>query len=270
MKNSFIWIFFLFLLASCSSRPRNVLPENKMVDLMADMELAEAYINTARSSSSQDRIDIGKSVLQAHGVSQETLDTTLAWYGRNMDEYTELFEKVDKKILQRRDKLTEESGIKIKESDNLWIYSPHLVVSPLSGRDNFVFSIPHPPIEKGDLLKLTFALPNATSIKSSFGVEYTDGSGEAAIAHMSSKRSVEFTFQTDTSRTVSRIFGIMNLKEMKDNPIYVDSLKILAEPFDSLSYLSKRRSQKSFGGNFLNHEESSSRDSKFDKIKKID
>ena len=75
---------FLGLFASCS-RPSNVLSEKKMVDLLVDMELSEAYVNTQGGiSTSEDRVNMGKRVLEIHKVSEETLDTTLAWYGRNL------------------------------------------------------------------------------------------------------------------------------------------------------------------------------------------
>lgn len=237
----------LVIVSSCGDRPSNVLSEDKMVSLMVDMELAEAYQNTTHTASGQERIDIGKRVLKMHGVSEETLDTTLAWYGRNIDEYSELFKKVDKEIIKRQKKYTEIPGQQIQVSDNLWQFGEHLIISPLSGQDAFSFSLNHPEIEKGDLLEISFALPNALALNGTLGVEYTDGSGDAVVSNFSSKKSILLSLQTDSSRSVSKIFGSMHFKDINANPVYIDSLKIIAEPIDTANYKTKRRNLKSFG-----------------------
>ena len=246
-KYHFSLLFFsLFIFVSCGSRPSNVLKENEMVKLMADMEIAEAYANTQTSISPHDREEMGKRVLEAHGVSEETLDTTLAWYGRNMDDYSELFEKVDKEISKRRKKYTEIPDQDSKETDNLWIYGEHLVVSPLSGQDAFSFNIPYPALEKGDRVKLSLYLPNSSNLKNTLGVEYTDGSGEATLSN-STRNNVSLELHTDSSKTVSRIFGMLHLKDTKNLPLYIDSISIKGEPIDTTEYRSKRKLQKKFG-----------------------
>ena len=248
MHKSGLYIFLsltLFVAFSCG-RPSNVLKEKEMVDLMVDMEIAEAYVNTQNNLTYHDREDIGKRVLEAHGVSEETLDTTLAWYGRNMDEYSELFEKVDKEINRRRKKYTEIPGQKLKETDNIWTFGDHVVISPLSGQDAFTFSIPRPALEKGNLVKLSLYLPNSTNLKGTLGVEYTDGSGESTMTNFT-RNSVKMEIQTDSSKTVSRLFGIMHLKDTKNLPLYIDSISIKGEPLDTTEYKSKRRMQKGFG-----------------------
>lgn len=253
MKNKLKSVIRLSLLGmlpffvSCSDRPSNVLSEDKMVKLMVDMELTEAYVNTNVGSSSKDRIDLGERVLKAHGVTEETLDTTLAWYGRNMDEYSQLFEKVDKEIEKRRKKYTEIPGEKQKEPDNLWPFGQHVIISPLSGSNSLTFNVRQPEIEKGDIIEFSSYLPNPTGIKGTFGVEYTDGHGEVMISSFPSKNKIQISLQTDSSRVVSRIFGVMSVKEISSLPLYLDSISLKAEPLDTLNYRSKRRSQKSFG-----------------------
>ncbi|MCH5228484.1 MAG: DUF4296 domain-containing protein [Muribaculaceae bacterium] len=240
-------LFSLFLLLSCSDRPRNVLPEKKMVNLLVDMELAEAYATTQLSPSSKEKVELGKKVLELHGVSEETLDTTLAWYGRNMDEYSELFDKVDKEIQKRRELYTEDLHQPVKGMINIWPYPSHLILSDLSGYDNISFSIPSPDIKKGDILKLSFFMPNAAGLKSTFGVEYSDGNGEATVLNLSGKKNLEMELQSDSGKTVSRIFGTIHIKEKQALPLFIDSISIKSEPFDSLTYRNKRRTQKGYG-----------------------
>lgn len=244
----FCVFFFLLIvfMVSCSDRPSGVLKEKEMVDLLVDMQLAEAYTHTQNTLSNHEREDLGKRVLIAHGVSAETLDTTLAWYGRNMDEYSDLYEKVDKELQKRRKKYTENPADIYKEIDDLWPYSQHLVISPLSGHDSFTFSLLHPEIKKGEILQFSFYLPNSVGLRGTLGVEYEDGRGEATITN-TTRNKVMVEVQTDSSKVVKRIFGTMHVKDLKKLPLYIDSISLKGEPIDTINYRSKRRSQKSFG-----------------------
>lgn len=245
--NSFLTLLFTALLLAACGRAKGVLPEDEMVDLMVDMELAEAYVNTEMGGSNRERIEMGRKVLAAHGVSEESLDTTLAWYGRNMDKYAQLFNKVDREIEIRRKHYKALEGTTVKESGNLWLLNPHVVISPLSGFDAFSFTLPNPETDKGDILIWSMNLPNQASVKGTLGVEYSDGSGEANVVNTSSKNHVEIAFYSDSARTISRIFGTLHFKDEVKKPIYIDSIMIKTESIDTLNYRSKRRAQKIFG-----------------------
>lgn len=237
-------IILIVVAAACSDRPKEVLDEDEMVNLMVDMQLAEAYTNSHYQSGT-DREEIGKRVLQQHGVSQETLDTTLAWYGRNLDEYTGLFEKVDKKIGERRDRLMQVPGMEDSGAgEDLWIYQPHLMISELSGDNGFKFDFPVSQIEKGRKLQLSFYLPNALNLKSTFGVKYSEGGGEVLVSNFTSKNEIEIELQTDTAKSVSGIFGWVNFKDNFKYPVLIDSISIVTLPIDSAKYMANRRSQK--------------------------
>ena len=255
MKNNFLRILFqaifcfclIFGVMGCRKRPSGVLSENKMVSLLADMEIAEAYANTQMSASSKEKLEMGQRVLEAHGVTNEQLDTTLAWYGRNMDEYSSLYDKVDAEIMKRKEKYIDTGGIAQMEADNLWPYSPHLILSPLSGRESFVFQLPNIQAERGSEVELTFSLPNTTAFKGTLGVDYTDGHGETSSSNFSSKHHVRMLLQTDSAKDISRIFGILEIKDKIDENLYIDSIRLSVLPFDSLAYKNNKRNQRIYG-----------------------
>lgn len=242
-------ISFLFLLLSCGNRPKEVLSEKEMIDLMADMQIAEAYASSNNSRDNDKRLEMGKAVLAKHGVTQEQLDTTLAWYGRNLDEYSALFEKVDKQILKRRKKYTNQGAeTETDESkDNLWPYGRHIMISESSNSNGLVISLPGGSLEKGDRLTLSMHIANSAPMRGVLGVEYLDGTSEAYIASQSnSKTKYEISLQTDTSKTVKRIYGTLTPRESKALPVFLDSIKMLRIPYDSLEYRNKR-TQKQYG-----------------------
>lgn len=248
MKSNHLKWFFSILVAafflSCSDRPKNALSEKEMVNLLVDMQLAEAYENTLNTSNSKSRLDLGKRVLEAHNISQESLDTTLAWYGRNVDDYAELYDKVDKEILKRKKKYTAVEDAQTV-SDDLWPYPEHLLFSSQSDDDTFSFIFPISDLEKGNSLHWNFYLPNSTGIKSILGVEYSDGRGEVIINN-SNKSINKIEFQTDTAKEVKRIFGSIHIKDSKAFPVYIDSIALETTPLDTLIYKNKKRNQKTY------------------------
>lgn len=243
----FIPVVLIVLTVACGRRPSYVLSEDKLVDLIVDMELTEAYVTSEMGASSQERIAMGRQVLEYHGVSEETLDTTLAWYGRNMDEYSKLFEKVDKEIESRREHYTKIEGVVEKEGDDLWIYNPHQIISPLSGDEFLTFSIPVAEIEKGNKILLSFYLANPVTVKTTLGALYKEGGGEAINSSFNSKNKIEVEFYSDSAKNISNVFGIVNFKDKKNSQLYIDSISLKSEPMDTLNYRHNRRNLKKFG-----------------------
>lgn len=238
------------LFCGCSKRPKGVLSERKMVSLMADMQLAESYSNTVGLTrhGKDERDALGKGVLSAHGVTQEQLDTTLAWYGRNIDEYSGLYEKVDKEIVSRRKKLLNEEDKKedFNSADMLWPYQTHGVLSALGNSDAWILSIESPEISRGDVLEWTMRLSESAAFNGVLGVEYDDGTSDATSQMFSGKKKYEMRLQTDTAKLVSRIYGTLRLKDSDSKPVFADSIMLRRSPFDSIEY-NKHRSLRHYG-----------------------
>lgn len=238
------------LLCGCSKRPKGVLSEKKMVGLMADIQLAEAYSNTAGLSryGNDERGNLGKGVLSAHGVTQEEVDSTLAWYGRNMDDYAELYEKVDKEIATRRKKLMkeEDNHSEVNSADMLWPYQTHGLLSSLGNTDAWILSLESPDLNKGDVLEWSVRMSESSAFTGVLGVEYADGTSDALTQMLSGKQKYEMRLQTDTGKVVSRIYGSLRLKDDSHKPIFADSIMLRRLPFDSLEY-NKHRSLRHYG-----------------------
>lgn len=228
------------LAPACSDRPKEVLSEKEMVSLMADMQLAESYANSLphSSDSEKEREEMGEAILKQHGVSREQLDTTLAWYGRNFDDYNLLYEKVDKEIISRRKKMMkgEEERNVVREGDMLWPFGQNGLLTNLGTTDSWILSIPNPDIEKGDRLVWTMHANKSSDLTGVLGVEYEDGSGENNRQNMLGRNKVEITLQTDTGKIVKRIYGTIRLKDRGQMPLFTDSIQLRRLPYDSLEY----------------------------------
>lgn len=234
----------------CSGKSSDVIPENRFIDLMADMQLAEAYAdnNPDGRDIMTRRNELAKSVLSGYGVTQDQIDSTLSWYGKNIDKYSELYEKVDKRIAEKRAAI-EKDGKPVQEisGDDLWPYSRHGFISSLGANDGWILSIRHPEIKKGDRLTWTMKPDNMTKqFNGVLGVEYEDGSSEAVNTQISMSNIVELTLQTDSGKNVERIYGSVLLKTKPERPVFVDSISLRRIPYDSLEY-SRYRYQRKYG-----------------------
>lgn len=236
MKRTGIFtIIALGLLTSCINRPDKVLSDKEMAPVVADLQLAEAYAQSHTGMNGTKREELVEYVLQKHGVTREEFDSTMSWYGRNIDDYQKLYALVDKELVKSSKRLNGASG-GASGSTDLWPYRRMALISEKSQTNALDFSILSPYVEKGDRLK--FSLRMRMPVKSTvlLGVEYDNGSMEYTRQDAGSKRKVEISLQTDSSFTVKRIFGNLLVADSRDLPLWIDSIYMNTAPYDSLEY----------------------------------
>ena len=233
-----VFLIFSIMVCSCTDRPKEALSEDKMVDLLTDIQLAEGYYNTVGPGKAN-RDAIINSILKKHGVSQAQLDSTVAYYGRNIDDYYKLYGKVEKRIRNLSYNATADESV---ETDDIWPYSRFASLLSNQNSNGISFSFPADNIESGNLLEWKFRLPNQESVEASLGVEYTNGLVSIAKKNLSGNRSISIELQTDTAFNPKRVFGVMQADDYA-RPLWVDSIKLVKAPFDSINYY-KINSQK--------------------------
>lgn len=236
-----ILLSVILLSAGCSKRPKDILSEDKMVDIMVDLQIAEAYERSGNSNdylNGKDREMLGRGVLMQHGVTVEEMDSTLAWYGRNMDEYPKLYKKIDAALNKRQIKYARAAG----ESENvgsfadLWPYSRHFVIDQRSLTDGIVANIPVTEVTPGDKLTWKMIVEGASTRNLTLGVDYENGTSE--IYHISNRtfdKWVEISLQTDSTLSVDRVFAIADF----GNPlkrILIDSIQLSHHPLNREDY----------------------------------
>lgn len=242
-------LYFLILLlpiaVSCTDRPDNVPSDSKMVKIMADMEMAQAYLQSKGrgENSMENREKILNYVLRKNGMTREDFDSTLAWYGRHIDIYDDLYAKVDKELARRESKISGNSVEML--STDLWPYSRHLVISSKSSANNLAFSIPTTEIEKGDRLTWKFRLNTPSEGTALLGVRYSDGSASYTSQTLNGD-NIEVFLQTDTSRIVRDIYGNLRVN-LSRSFVGLDSLSLSSAPYDSTIYYRINTSKRYFG-----------------------
>ncbi len=247
-----VLIIGTIILYSCSRRPKGILNENQTVELLSDLQLAASYSDQHTYGSTRDsaRIKLAWGIMKHHQVSQAEFDSTLAWYGKNVDEYEKVLEKV-KVSLEKKRKQTviEQERETMQDNNDLWIASPNMILSSL-GNDILTFSIDNPEIEKGDNILWSLRMQQAPQYYLLLGLEYEDGRVRYITNTGSSKSKLEVSLQTDTSSTPLRLFGQMGLSDPSSLPVYIDSISLKRTPFDSLEYRRRLNIQRTLNRKF--------------------
>lgn len=231
---------FVGLTGSCNRRPEKVLDEDKMVDLMVDMQLAEAYYTTHNGPT--DRMDkeaLTASVLKKHGVTQEELDSTIVYYGKNIDDYYRLFAKVEEKLKGRT-----QSGRHAEEvqqiEDDIWPYGPFTMVMANQATDGIIFSMPVANLTPGIKLEWKMRLTTPDGVEGMLGVEYENGISALKKQNAGSTPAFSIPLQTDTAQRIKRVFGVLTVPD-GIKPLWVDSIRLVKTDFDSLEYYAIRQ-----------------------------
>lgn len=241
MKRLLIPCVLPALLAGCSGRPDGIIPEAEMVEIMADLQIAEAYDrngNLDPGMQGMNRELLGRGVLMDHGVTVEEMDSTLAWYGRNMDQYARLYKKVDERLTAMQQKYAKAAGESESDgpSTDLWPYGRHFVVDGNQLTDGLIVNINVPDLEVGDRLTWKMKTHGATSRHLTLGVDYDDGRSEIVDNVFNGMEPwVETSLQTDTLHGVTRIFAVLDVDKSAGR-VYVDSIQLLHYPFSREEY----------------------------------
>ncbi|MDE6339568.1 MAG: DUF4296 domain-containing protein [Muribaculaceae bacterium] len=237
-KLPFMLLAVVIALSGCNKRPKGVLSDKEMVQLIADMEVAEVYIQQSNQSfyndSSKDKAV--QWVLNKRGINKADFDSTITWYGKNIDVYYDLYAKVDAELAKREKKATGESGDIVISGSDLWPYSKHIVLSELSNSNSVKFSILTDEVEKGDRLNLKMRTKGLQNGSVLIGVDYETGPTSYASHNHNGNNRIDISLQTDSARVVKRIYGYVRAKDSKQMPVWLDSIALERLPIDSTQY----------------------------------
>lgn len=214
-----------------------VITESKLVQLLADLEVADAYCRRPMGETSYGRDSIGLAIMKDYGVTPEQVDSTLSWYGRNLDDYALLYRKVDSELDKRMKTAAHNNGVKVSEGDEIWPYSQFLTIRPSDRSQNFAFRMEASELPSGSSLEWKMRQSSGDGLELLLGVDYADGDSRFSTATSFGDRTTSLKFQTDSARTVANIFGIIrSTSTTLRNDLMVDSISLTVHPMDSTNY----------------------------------
>lgn len=230
-------------LCSCQKTPDYVIKPQEMAELLADVHTGEAVVEANYTSFSNDssKKALRQAIFDKHGVTHEQFDTSLVWYGHNIDKYLEVYDNTIK-ILQERynatgSQIAMEETAMFGDSADVWQLSRHAIINSrypsnmlsvdLIGDENF---------EPGDIY--TFRARAIDNQERNINWLITANYDDGYIDVLSTSNTIpannwcEITFVTDSTKRLERIRGTL---EFKADPTPITDIWL-----DSISLVRKR------------------------------
>ncbi|MCD7978393.1 MAG: DUF4296 domain-containing protein [Tannerellaceae bacterium] len=227
-------------LSGCSRTPRGVLSEKQMQAVLTDMQIAEAMIGvdykTYADSAYKDALY--QSVFRKHKITQAVYDSSLVWYGRNLDTYMKVYDRVkvdlEQQIKDLGDVQASAAPGSRQDSVDIWPRRSMLVLKPNAAFNGVVFDIKPPSSYSSGsrfvlgmhVLGLTDDMPNKPEIR----ISAVQGDTTIIVNDKIFQDGYhETVLQTLPTRQVRRVYGYIRMDNSDKNyfQVTVDSLNLM-------------------------------------------
>lgn len=230
------WAVVLF--SACSHTPEGVLSEKKMRDVLVDMQMAETIINEDpyTYSSFEKKNALFQSVFQKHRLTQAEYDSSLMWYGRNIDIYMRVYdmamEEVDERIKDLGDVKAEAFDAFDADSIDLWVDKKYYVFSSKAVSNLLVFDLnpsePYPADSRfvWEMQLWGLAMDKNQLLEVNLRAEQMDTTlmEKTEISHDGFHR---LTLHGLSDRPINRVYGYIRMKSsLPHHKIYIDCLQL--------------------------------------------
>lgn len=143
MRRPVIYIITVFftvvVFCSCGRRPRYVISEDKMMEVLFDIRLAQAiYGNNTQfySDSAKDALIAG--VLEKYDITQAQLDTSLIWYADNIEQYRIINDSVSSRLKAKSNLvMTQKSKMDMSSSQKDYLIPPFFYLNQFTSTLRF-------------------------------------------------------------------------------------------------------------------------------------
>ena len=255
------------VLWACSSTPSGVLSKEKMAQLLADLYIAETVVDQSRGSYTTDSSKkvLKQSIFLRHNVTAEQVDTSLRWYGYNMDKYVEVHDRVIE-ILEKDIEEAQANAGAGRGSDNGLNATRYVVdgdsvdvwpdihwrrMSRMSPSDIMTFALTTDQHwERGDIYDLSARMTDAPGmLEMTIVVEYQDGSKEYSTFQQGGDGWKRVSLALKPDKSASGVYGTITYAPAEKEEAFIDSISLVRTRNDSRSR-SIRASQKSLSNRY--------------------
>lgn len=140
-----------FTLAGCKvKRPKEVLSETKMENLLYDYHIAKAMGEDLPYNDNYKKALYVESVFKKHGTTEAVFDSSLVWYTRNTELLSKIYEKVNKRLKSQRDQINHLIAVRDKkpqlsapgDSIDVWAWNKIAVLNSTPLNNKLTFTLP--------------------------------------------------------------------------------------------------------------------------------
>ncbi|MDE6575034.1 MAG: DUF4296 domain-containing protein [Muribaculaceae bacterium] len=245
LKRTAIISLAIPLLCACSKVPRGIIAPHDMAMLLADLHTGEAVVDLNHSTYYNDslRLTLKQSVYLRHGVSSEQVDSSLAWYGRNigkyMDVYDETIEILEQRLIESGNRVAGEASLSIAgDSVDVWPNARFITVSERMPSRTLTFSFSRDNNwEPGDVYTWRVKLFNHYGVSQwMLASEYEDGTVEYMSSEITGDGRKEIIFISDSTQQAVRVFGYFVASARRGTEMRMDSIEMIRKRLDPSIY----------------------------------
>lgn len=253
MRKLLYIIIVLVVACACKRTPGYVIKTDEMSALLADMHMAEAVVENDYGSYASDssRMALKQAVLERHGVTPEQFDTSLVWYGHNIDEYLQVYDGTIELLKARQAAAGSASVMAMSiggDSAEIWPGSRYMALSQRLPSSMVGFDFKNDDnFEPGDIYTFRIkVLDNPGSrVKWAMAANYAEGGLDVLTLNISPQQNgwAEVTFVTDSTLTLDRIRGHFEVEtdDNKSGEIWVDSISLVRRRLTPEAYQQRFR-----------------------------
>ena len=240
------WIAgMLWCLTACHHVPEEVIPPGKMEDLLVDIHTSEGLMEIEYTlfNTPEKKEAARKAILQKHKVTEEQFDTSLVWYGKHLDDYIKIYDRVIERLKAQDDALRAEieagemqTLTRPGDTVNIWKQENYFTLQPglLQGILTFNIAVDENfQIQDEFVLRLNvMAFPRyeAAPLQVLLGVEHTNDSIRYVTGEISKNGWAEFTLSSDSIIPIRQVFGnivLTSAGDRKKQEIYLDPVQLI-------------------------------------------
>ena len=241
----YIAILLPFLCWSCSKAPSGILSEKEMQRVMTDVYLAEAMIGIDYNAYKSDSMKqaLYESVFRKHGITQALYDSSMVWYGKNMDIFMGVYERMIKDIDMRVDALGDiqaEAVSSSRDSVDIWPRRTYLFLSPNMLFNGTNFDIrPEESYPSGSIFVLgmrVWGLDKHMKHYPELRIAVDQGDTTITVTDQIRQDGYhEMTLRSVPVKKVKRVYGSIRLDNggMNYYKVYLDSLNLMRYNYGS-------------------------------------
>ncbi|WP_080904817.1 DUF4296 domain-containing protein [Parabacteroides sp. Marseille-P3160] len=224
---------------SCGRTPDGILSQKKMKEVTLDIKLAEAMIEADYNAYTDysRREALYRSVFEKHKITEAVYDSSLIWYGENLEVYMEIYNQLgnelDGKIKEMGDiKPEKEMPVSPNDSIDIWPLRRLYTFTPDHPRLIAFDMKPEIPYTAGSVFVLGVNIWGMTpqtgpAPELRLTVEQSDTT-MTVLKNLDRDGYFETEVQTLPSQQVRRVFGYIRMmsNRTEDLKIYIDSLSL--------------------------------------------
>lgn len=230
------------ILCACSRQPDDVLDKEEMASLLADIHMGESIVESNSSAFPNDSVKraFRQSIYARHGLTSEQVETSLAWYGYNMEKYVEVYDRViellNEDLTAAQGRLgsaapaSDENGFGLSlEGDSVDVWTDVRFRPFTKSMPNHISFLlrNEPNWENGDIYTFRSKLSGNSQIaKLIVAIDYSDGTIETFSSRMIGDGWHEARFAVDSLRNAREIMGTFRYDAAPDEVAFIDSISL--------------------------------------------